>query len=111
MGAITTTYSGNEIYLKHDTDLINPAGMGRTWFGEKFGNETTNKSFITNVPSYVDSVWVKITFAATMIDDTGSLVVNANGKYFRYNLRAIYGSYENYTYLEKVLKSLSLVVR
>ena len=104
VGAITTTYAGNEIYIKHDTDLVNPAGMGRTWFGEKFGNETTNRSFLNNVPSFVDSVWVKIAFAATMIDDTGSLVVNANGKYFRYNLRAIYGSYENYTYLERVFR-------
>ena len=104
VGAITKTYAGNEFYLKHDTDLINPAGMGRTWFGEKFGNETLQRSFSKTIPSYVDSVWVKFTYAATMMDDTGSLVVNANGKYYRYNLRAIIGSYENYSYVEKFFK-------
>lgn len=104
VGAITATYSGNEIYIKHDTDIVNPAGMGRTWFGEKFGNETLQRNFTKAVPSYIDTVMVKFTFAATMIDDTGSLVLNANGMNFRYNLRAIYGSYENYTYLEKFLR-------
>ena len=104
VGAITNTYSGNEIYLKHDSDIVNPAGMGRTWFGEKFGNETLNRTFVTKVPSYIDSVWVKFTFAATMVDDTGSLVINANGRSLRYNLRAIFGSYENYTYTEKFFK-------
>ena len=49
VGAITKTYAGNEFYLKHDTDLINPAGMGRTWFGEKFGNETLQRSFSKNL--------------------------------------------------------------
>ena len=101
VGAITKTYAGNEIYLKHDTDLVNPAGMGRSWFGEKFGNETLNRNFTTKVPTYIDTVWVKFAFAATLIDDTGSLVITANGRAIRYNLRAIFGSYENYTYTEK----------
>lgn len=99
-GAISKIYSGNEERVFHDSDMINPIGMGRVWLGEKLGNETLQRSFSAQLSPSIDSVRIKFLIASSLIEDSGSLVVVCNGFSFRQKLRATAGGYENYYFVE-----------
>jgi len=101
IGAVTTTFKGTQSYWFHDSDIVNPAAMGRQWFGERLGNETLVRSFSKSIPAIPgDSLEITFQVASFVTEDTGSLIVTANGVSKRYSLREIGGSYEPY-YLQK----------
>jgi hypothetical protein len=104
IGAIGNTVKGIEQYDFHDSDMVNPNSMGRMWFGERLGNETLVRSFQRGISTGVDSIELDFQIASFVTDDTGSLVVTANGKVVRYRLRSIGGSYEPYYLLNATMK-------
>ena len=100
-GAVSTTFKGSQLYYFHDSDIVNPAAMGRQWFGERLGNETLARNFSMSIPSIpTDSLEITFQVASFIAEDTGSLIVTANGQAQRFSLRAIGGSYEPF-YLYK----------
>lgn len=95
-GGITNTFSQSQYLAVHDSDIINLAEMGRQWYGEKFGNETTQRSFSHQIPADLDTIAVRFGFAIALQDDTGSLLVNANGIYRRTFLKPVNTGSESY---------------
>ncbi|NBX63656.1 MAG: hypothetical protein EBT66_01655 [Bacteroidetes bacterium] len=105
LGAVNTTFKGIQSYWFHDSDIVNPAAMGRQWFGERLGNETLQRSFVKNIPSTnADTLEISFQVASFITDDTGSLVVVANGVANRFSLRAVGGSYEPYYLMNGKMK-------
>lgn len=63
-----------EWMIFHEKDLENPIHMGRTWLGEKLGNETLNRSVELTLPSLAeDSVNVRISIAGGIQEGSGSV--------------------------------------
>jgi hypothetical protein len=109
LGAVSTTFKGVQSYWFHDSDIVNPAAMGRQWFGERLGNETLQRSFSKNIPSTsADTLEISFQVASFITDDTGSLVVIANGVANRFSLRAIGGSYEPYYIMNGKMKVVTI---
>ena len=105
IGAVSTTFKGSQVYYFHDSDIVNPAAMGRQWFGERLGNETLVRNFSESIPSIPnDSLEIAFQVASFIAEDTGSLIVTANGQAHRFSLRAIGGSYEPYYLLKGKIK-------
>lgn len=105
IGAVSTTFKGSQVYYFHDSDIVNPAAMGRQWFGERLGNETLVRSFTESIPSIPnDSLEIAFQVASFVTEDTGSLIVTANGQAYRFSLRAIGGTYEPYYLLKGKIK-------
>ena len=80
---IAPTFTHNDYYaLKfHDSDLFNPAEMGRTWLGERLGNEGLERNFELALPSDgADSAYVKVSYAGAMVNEAGSISITVNGK-------------------------------
>ncbi len=68
-----------EWMIFHEKDLENPIHMGRTWLGEKMGNETLNRSVELNLPSLAeDSVSVRISVAGGIQEGAGSVNYSIN---------------------------------
>lgn len=108
LGAMNTTFKGTQSYWFHDSDIVNPASMGRQWFGERLGNETLQRSFSKYIPATgTDSLEVTFQVASFVTEDTGSLIVTVNGQPARFSLRAIGGSYEPYYLLKGKLKVMA----
>ncbi|MBL7812148.1 MAG: type IX secretion system sortase PorU [Bacteroidetes bacterium] len=62
----------------HDSDISNPAGMGRIWLGAKMGNETLKRTITVNTPVGIsDTVTLRTAVAARMKDGSGNLQVSA----------------------------------
>lgn len=82
-GAAAVVVDKTEWVLFHEKDLENPIHMGRTWLGEKLGNETLNRSIDLNLPALAeDSVNVRISVAGGIQEGAGSVnysVNNVNG--------------------------------
>jgi hypothetical protein len=58
----------------YEKDLENPIHMGRTWLGEKLGNETLNRAVEFGIPAMADdSVDVRISVAGGMQDGSGTI--------------------------------------
>lgn len=105
LGVVSTTFKGTQTYMFHDSDIVNPAAMGRQWFGERLGNETLVRNFSkTIVAAPSDTLEISFQVASFVTDDTGSLVVTANGIPARFSLRAVGGTYEPYYLLRGKLK-------
>ncbi len=65
----------------HDSDIVNPAGMGRMWLGEKLGNETLKRNFSHTMPAgTADSARVRVSYGASMVDGSGILYITVNGQ-------------------------------
>lgn len=80
---IAPTFTHNDYYaLKfHDSDIFNPAEMGRTWLGERLGNEGLERNFELALPSDgADSAYVKVSYAGAMVNEAGSISITVNGK-------------------------------
>ncbi|MCC7297984.1 MAG: type IX secretion system sortase PorU [Bacteroidia bacterium] len=81
----------------HDSDISNPVGMGRTWLGEKLGNEGLRKDFQFGVPSDAsDSVFVKVSFAGAMKNEAGSVDLTVQGIRFNQGFGALNKDYESF---------------
>jgi len=66
--------------FSHDSDMVNPVAMGRTWLGEKMGNETLKRSFLYTLPALSDdSAFVNIGYASAMFDGNGTFITTING--------------------------------
>lgn len=73
---VSKTY-WNYVYEK---DLTNPVEMGRTWLGEKLGNEALKRDFKFDFPTDTDdSVYVNVSFAGAMYNESGNLLLNVSG--------------------------------
>lgn len=63
----------------YEKDLENPIHMGRTWLGEKLGNESLNRNIDLPLPaSSDDTISVRISVAGGMQDGSGSVSYNIN---------------------------------
>lgn len=66
--------------ITHDSDMVNPAEMGRTWLGEKLGNETLERNFSFTLPAdAADSAYVTVAYAAGPQSDDGTVTSTING--------------------------------
>ncbi len=78
-GSADVIIDQSEWMVYHEKDLENPIHMGRTWLGEKLGNETLNRSVEFGIPSMAnDSVNVRISVAGGMQDGSGSINYSVN---------------------------------
>jgi hypothetical protein len=78
-GAPDRIVDKTEWMVFHEKDLENPIHMGRTWLGEKMGNETLNRSIDISLPTDAeDSVNVRISIAGGMQDASGTVGYNLN---------------------------------
>ncbi len=72
-----------EILSLYEKDLENPNHMGRTWLGEKLGNESLSRSLAVKWsmfdPGKVDTATVRISIAGGLIDASGSVNYILNG--------------------------------
>ncbi len=78
--AATTQINTYDLHLYHEVDLINPARIGRKWFGESFTtNSSQNYSF--SIPNYIPSepCLIKVNALASS-PVTTSLAVVVNGE-------------------------------
>lgn len=67
----------------HDSEIYNPVAMGRTWLGEKMGNETLTRSFQFAMPSSAaDTAWVKLVLGGAMKEGSGSILSTINGQQY-----------------------------
>ncbi len=77
-GAGNVTVNSFNFYDVHDTDIVNPATLGKNWYGEKFlpqlGN--TSQTFTFDMGPSVSCVYCAVSFAATS-DITGNKVAVA----------------------------------
>jgi len=67
-------------YVDHDTDIINPAEMGKIWYGEEFnplGNTTLDFTF--NFPSFVSSLYCTVYFVCLDGSSGSTVSVSLNG--------------------------------
>jgi Peptidase family C25 len=73
-----TTYN---YYLAHDTDEVNPAAMGKIWYGEEFtsvaGN--TTQSFVYNFPGAATDVYATVAFAELGATSGSTVSISLNG--------------------------------
>lgn len=69
-----------DYYDAHDIDLVNPAGLGKTWYGEQFnplaGNTTQNFNFNFGAPA--TDIYCKVSVATTGSSGS-SFSVSING--------------------------------
>ncbi|NBP05586.1 MAG: hypothetical protein EBV15_05095, partial [Bacteroidetes bacterium] len=78
-GSADVIVDKTEWMIFYEKDLENPIHMGRTWLGEKMGNETLNRNLEIALPaSAEDSVNVRISVAGGMQDGAGSVTYNIN---------------------------------
>lgn len=81
----------------HDSDMYNPVGMGRTWLGEKLGNETLVRSFNFTMPSGSDdSAYLKMVLAGGMKEANGTIRATINGKSSDFLFLPISEEYESF---------------
>lgn len=70
-----------EVLAWHERELENPNHMGRTWLGEKMGNETLTRSVGISMPgSASDTFTVRVNLAGGMVDADGSVQASVNGQ-------------------------------
>lgn len=78
-GAPDIVVDKSEWMIFHEKDLENPIHMGRTWLGEKMGNETLNRNIDLSLPASADdTVSVRVSVAGGMQDGSGSVTYNIN---------------------------------
>lgn len=86
----------------HDSDIYNPASMGRTWLGEKLGNETLKRSFSYSLPAEIeDTVLVRTRFAGGMLDGSGTVTSKLNGKSLITPFSALNTEFESFRLSER----------
>ncbi len=92
----------------HDSDRVNPTGMGRTWLGEKLGNETLTRTWVENASrerniygKKVDSASVRLVLAPALIDLPGSVQIQVNDSVQSVSLRPNSNGFEAHYLLTK----------
>lgn len=81
----------------YEKELSNPANMGRTWLGEKLGNEALFKDFTFNFPGDSDdSAFVKVSYAGAMYSEVGSVRLKLNGRIFDQSFSPLNAEYESF---------------
>ncbi len=87
----------------HEKDEVNPMKMGRIWLGERLGNLGLSKQFTFQLTHNPDSCKIKIRFAPSIQDDTGSIIVKVNNSIVeQISLRRVYSSDEIFYTFDKV---------
>jgi len=59
--------SAYNYYAAHELDLVNPGGIGKSWYGEEFAAQLSNttQTFSFNLGSSVSSVYCTVSFAGS----------------------------------------------
>ncbi len=68
-------------YDAHEQDLVNPAGIGKLWYGEEFAQQLSNTSqtFSFDMGVNVSSIYCKVQFAGTCDVGGSMIVISVNG--------------------------------
>ncbi len=68
-------------YVAHELDLVDPAGIGKLWYGEEFAVQLSNASqtFSFDMGSTVTSVYCSVYFAGTCDASGSSFKATVNG--------------------------------
>ncbi len=83
VGTGNVTVTDFNYYTAHELNLVNPAGIGKNWYGEEFATQLSNasQSFTFDMGVPVSNVYCKVAFAGTC--DAGgskfSATLNGNG--------------------------------
>ena len=88
-------------FVWHDSDRVNPTAMGRTWLGEKLGNETLTRSWKENLGTRCDSAALSLTLAPSLVDQGGSVKIQINDTQQTLTLRPISNGFEAHYLLSK----------
>ncbi len=81
VGAATTTVTSFNYYAVHDSDGMNPAQLGKIWYGEGFYPQASNTSqtFTFDLGTPIDYVWTTVSFGHTAPSAGSMLGVSVNG--------------------------------
>ena len=97
-----------EVLSFYEKDLENPNHMGRTWLGEKLGNETLGRTLSLKWslfdPGKKDTALVRLAVAGGMIDASGSVNYSLNGVGGNINFIPVNTEYFEFEQQERVLK-------
>lgn len=88
-------------FIWHDSDRVNPTGMGRTWLGEKLGNETLTRSWKESLGTRCDSANMRLTLAPALVDQGGTVKIQINDSQQTLTLRPISNGFEAHYLLSK----------
>ena len=88
-------------FVWHDSDRVNPTAMGRTWLGEKLGNETLTRSWKENLGTRCDSATLSLTLAPALVEQGGSVKIQVNDTQQIMTLRPISSGFEAHYLLSK----------
>lgn len=80
-GTANITASAYDYYDVHDTDEVNPEGVGKTWYGEQFieAAGTNSQSFSFPIGATVSDVTCKISMATTCATANSTWSATLNG--------------------------------
>jgi len=78
--AANETVTTFDYHDTHDTDLVNPYGLGKTWYGEQMSNNDGNVTNVNfNFPAYATTAYVTLALANTSSLSGNSYTVSMNG--------------------------------
>lgn len=81
-GSANKTVTDFNYYNVHDVDLVNPAGVGKTWYGEQFsaiaGN--TTQSFSFDAGASLSTVYCRVSMGCTQDAGGSRLLATVNGQ-------------------------------
>lgn len=97
-----------EVLAWHERELENPNHMGRTWLGEKMGNETLTRTVGISMPGNAnDTFTVRANLAGGMIDGNGSVQANINGIAQTYSFSRVITDYTSFDQQERSFSVVS----
>lgn len=79
MGGANVTVSSFNFYAVHDEDLVNPAGLGKNWYGETFISGSNSQSFPFDMGAPASDISCIVSFASTSNVGGCSFGVSFNG--------------------------------
>ncbi len=105
LGTSQMVVDKSEWLVFHELELENPVHMGRTWLGEKMGNETLTRNLKIDLPAGAnDSVDIRLSVAGGIIDGTGTVNFGVNGKTGAFVFSGINTDYAAFDLQERYLQ-------
>lgn len=97
-----------EVLAYHEQELENPNHMGRTWVGEKMGNETLTRTVNLTMPTAAsDSFLVRLSVAGGMVDAGGSVNATVNGQPLGFSFGPLVTDFVSFEQQEKAISIVS----
>lgn len=83
VGAANTTVSAFDYHDVHDTDILNPAQLGKLWFGEGFYPQTgtLSQNFLFDIGTPVSDINCTVSFGHTSQQTQSSFDISVNGQH------------------------------